>query len=247
MGLCEIEMLSTIKRFLKAVPGLRSAVLYLRHRAWLRRRPERLLRKIFEGAADLQIVQIGSNDGFTQDPVHDLLLKHPSWRALFVEPVPFLFAKLRANYGDESRFEFEEAAIAREAGTLPFYYVSSEAAEKISDLPVWHDQLGSFNPAHITNHLGEMIAPYIVKTDIRTETLPAVLQRHAVQQIDLLHIDTEGADWLILQQLDFSKFQPKVILVEKKHLDETSLGEMRAFLCDYKILDLDDDYLCKRK
>jgi FkbM family methyltransferase len=213
----------------------------------LRRNPVRFLRKIFDGVADVRVVQIGSNDGLTHDPIHDLILKNPSWKGLFVEPVPFLFAKLRENYGNDPRFEFEDLAIAKEAGTLPFYYVSSEAAVKIPDLPVWHDQLGSFSPSHIVNHLGEMIVPYITKVEIRTDTFAAVLARHAVQRIDLLHIDAEGADWLILQQLDLTKFRPKVILIEKKHLDEKSQSELRAFLRDYKIVDLDADYLCRLK
>src|SRR4051812_3099016 len=40
-------------------------------------------------------VQIGSNDGKRNDPIHDLAIGNESWNGLFVEPVPQLFEKLK--------------------------------------------------------------------------------------------------------------------------------------------------------
>ena len=78
--------------------------------------------------------------------------------------MPFLFERLRENYGSNSRFKFENVAIAEKSGKLPFYYVRAEAAVEIPEIPEWHDQLGSFKRAHIINHLGEAITPSLRRT-----------------------------------------------------------------------------------
>ena len=62
-----------------------------------------------------------------------------------------------------------------------------------------------------------------------------------------MHIDAEGSDWIILQQLDLAKYRPKAILVEHKHLDAEAKAKALAFLRDYTVSDLGDDFLCIRK
>ena len=65
-----------------------------------------------------QIVQIGSNDGKTGDPLYPLLNSHPEWKALFVEPVPYLFKRLKNSYPDTTRFTFENAAISNTSNAM---------------------------------------------------------------------------------------------------------------------------------
>lgn len=48
------------------------------------------LGEILDNREDLFVVQIGSNDGMTADPLYCILHEHPSWKALLVEPVPYL-------------------------------------------------------------------------------------------------------------------------------------------------------------
>jgi len=57
------------------------------------------------------IIQIGSNDGVSNDPVHELLLEREKWSAVFVEPVPYVFDRLKSNYPSSSRFVFENSLI----------------------------------------------------------------------------------------------------------------------------------------
>ena len=79
-----------------------------RYRAW-KYSPTRHIRRALGGRPHASIVQVGSNDGVTNDPSHDLLISHPSWTALLIEPVPFLFQRLKGNYPDSPRFRFENA------------------------------------------------------------------------------------------------------------------------------------------
>jgi hypothetical protein len=51
-------------------------------------------------------------------------------------------------------------------------------------------------------------------------TFRQLCEKHNVSRLDLLHIDAEGADAEILEQVDFRKYQPSVVLYEHNHLSE---------------------------
>jgi FkbM family methyltransferase len=238
-----------MKTFLKSLPLVGPAFKKLgelrwRYRCW-KVDPARNLGKILRGCDDLFVVQIGSNDGTTGDPICSLLRKNPSWKALLVEPVPFLFERLRDNYRYNGNVRFDNVAIAKNAGRSNFYYVAAVAKEHIPDLPVWFDQLGSFDRTHITRHFGSVLDPFIVSAAIDTLPLSSVLARNHVTKIDVLHIDAEGYDWIVLQQLEQAKFLPKVIMFEHKHLVDNDKRAAVEFLeNNYQITDLGSDYLC---
>lgn len=168
-------------------------------------------------------VQVGSNDGAQNDPIHRLILDNPGWRGIFIEPVPFLFEKLKANYRAEqelhARFVFENVAIAEKAGEAAFYCVSEDAKKALGErLPFWYDQLGSFDRQHIVKHLDGLLEPFIVELQLPCLPIGEVLTRQGIERVDLLHIDTEGYDYNVLKQFDFARYQPRVVLYEHKHL-----------------------------
>jgi FkbM family methyltransferase len=198
---------------------------------------------------DAFVVQIGSNDGLTGDPIHPLMKKNPAWRGLFVEPVPELFAKLKENYGPSPRFIFENAAI--NAGiSQPFYSVDPQAKIAHPKLPSWWNQLGSFDPEHILKapEIGPLLKPYIRSTQVQGITLQALLAKHRVQQIDILHIDAEGFDWKILSQLDLQNIRPAIILYEHKCLSDSDRESSIRFLEPfYEFTDFNGDFLSRLK
>ncbi|MCM8569211.1 FkbM family methyltransferase [Gramella jeungdoensis] len=192
------------------------------------------------------IVQIGSNDGVTGDPLHNIILQKSNWRILFVEPVPYLFKKLMSNYPKSDRFLFENVAI-NEGKKQRFYYVTKEANKNLS-LPVWYDQLGSFKKSHILKHLDGILEPYIKELEVEGAKLEILLKKHKVRNLDFLHIDTEGYDWKILSQLDLDIFRPRLILFEFKHLSKKDRQNAVSFLDkDFNIYVFEFDYLCIRK
>lgn len=195
----------------------------------------------------INVVQVGSNDGVTGDPLYKLITKHKKWTALFVEPVPLLVEKLKKNYNNDSRFIFENAAI-NDGSFQTFYSVSESVKDHINDLPSWYDQLGSFKKENITKHLNGILEPYIVESKIKGLTLGNLFEKHDVKTIDIMHIDTEGYDWQVLSQLDFNIYQPKVILFEHKHLSESEKEASIHYLKrnNYIIHVLGGDYLCLR-
>jgi FkbM family methyltransferase len=166
-------------------------------------------------------VQVGSNDGMQNDPIHDLVISHTKWKGLFIEPVPFLFERLKRNYNHSERFIFENIAISTKRGVRKFYYVSEEAKAELGEsLPYWYDQLGSFYRSHIPKHLNGKLDPYIVEEEIETITLQEIFDRNYIEEIDLIHIDTEKYDYKVLSQVDFLRYKPCAVLYEHFHLSD---------------------------
>jgi FkbM family methyltransferase len=218
-------------------------------RVW-HQNPSRRLRNRLRGQQALTVVQIGSNDGKTDDPIHQLLSENATWNALLVEPIPFLFQRLMRNYAGRENTQFANVAIGESEGEMTFYYLEEALKIQMPDLPPWFDQLGSFDSEHIVKHLGEEIRPFVKTLNIPATPLSQLLQKHSITQIDLLHIDTEGYDWSILKQLDLKTYRPKVILFEYKHLstsDRAAAVESLESLYQVQDLSIGGDYLCVRK
>ncbi|GAB3198825.1 FkbM family methyltransferase [Pontibacter aydingkolensis] len=210
--------------------------------------PTLWLKQYFNLKNNLSIIQIGSNDGKTGDPLFSLINEYKDCTAIFVEPIPYLYLKLKQNYNFGSRFVFENIAI-NDGTKQTFYSVSEYAKDAIPNLPSWYDQLGSFNKTNILNHLDGILEPYIKETIIEGSSLKQLLKKNQINRIDILHIDTEGYDWKILSQLDFEKYKPEIILYEHKHLSKkekkASINSLKKH--NYTIFKLGGDFLgCNR-
>ena len=189
-----------------------------------------ILKKL-ERKESIFFVQVGSNDGMQGDPLHNIIVTNSNWKGIFIEPVGFLFERLKKNYENSNRFIFENQAIAPSKGMLEFFYVSEKAKAELGDeLPYWYDQLGSFDKNHILKHLDGVLEPYILSEGIQTTPLSDILDKHKVTTIDLIHIDTEGYDYKVLSTIDFSRFKPSVILYEHMHLSDVESKSAESLL-----------------
>lgn len=234
----------TIKRM--PLFGMIAQTAYSRIKGTWRLNPSYWISRIFLRDIEGVAVQIGSNDGKTGDPLHDWLKKKKGWSAVFVEPVPFLFKRLQQTYSGESRFAFENTVI-NDGSDVSFFWASPDARAALSDLPAWWDQLGGLSREHIINHIPEL-EPFIESATLSGISLTNLFERHAIDNIDLLHIDTEGADYKILSQLNLIRFRPRVILYERKHLSEDEHKQSIHFLKnDYELFNLGADMLAINK
>lgn len=238
-----------IKGYLRNLPILYGAGkwIYRRFRQSDPTIQERILKAVGSKPA-VFFVQVGSNDGLQGDPIHDLIVTRENWSGIFIEPIDFLFQRLRRNYGAAERFIFENVAIGSEKGSKKFYYVSEKAKSELN-LPYWHDQLGSFDKDHITRMMGEEMRPYIVEEDVECLPLQDVLDRNRVNTIDLLHIDTEGFDYKVLSQLDLERYKPSVILFEHHLLPNDEFDKARKLLRGngYRLVQYGNDILAIRR
>jgi FkbM family methyltransferase len=237
-----------LKRFLRKTPVLGKLIILVSRTFFKKTNtsydvPSIWLNTLLQKEDKVQIVQIGSNDGVNGDPIYDLLKNNTNWRALFVEPIPYLFERLKKNYGIDDRFTFENVAI-NDGSSQIFYSVNEEAKTYLPNLPVWFDQLGSFNKNNILKHLDGILEPFIKETQLNGMSLNELFNKNHIREITLLHIDTEGYDWKILSQLNLKYIKPKIILVEHKHLNKLEKRSLIDYLkSDYLVFKLGGDLI----
>lgn len=176
-------------------------------------------------------IQVGSNDGQTGDPIFKFVKKY-SWQGILVEPVPYLFEKLKSTYKDYSGLSFENSAIDKEDGHRTFYRVKEN---NNPNNPIWYDQLGSFRKEIVEKHkeaIPEFDA-HLITEEVSCISFANLLKKYSVNKIDLLHIDTEGYDYEIIKLIPFETTPPQMIMYEHKHLGKHDQEECKKLLLGY--------------
>jgi FkbM family methyltransferase len=193
----------------------------------------RLIRVFAETHPDAFFIEIGSNDGVQHDYLRPFIVDRP-WSGVMVEPVPYVFERLRRNYGSLERVELENAAIADRDGTLPFYHLREAAPDEREELPGWYDGIGSFSREVVASHVAHIpdVESRVVRAEVPAMTFESLCRKHRVSKLDLLLIDTEGYDFEIVKSIDLSARHPRLLVYEHYHLDP---GERQ--LCAERVRD----------
>lgn len=200
----------------------------------MRRRPRpalpKLLRRFAEAFPDAFFVEIGANDGVQHDHLRPFVL-HGNWRGIMVEPVPYVFERLRRNYEGIDRVALENAAITADGDDdLPFFHLCDAPPDERATLPDWYDGVGSFSRAAILSHADAIpdVADRVVESRVAALTFDTLLERHGAPPVDLIVIDAEGYDAEIIRSIDFERHNPKLVLYEHYHLDAETRAGTRA-------------------
>lgn len=181
----------------------------------------RLIRAFAEVFPAAAFVEIGANDGEQHDHLRPMILER-RWRGVMVEPVPYVFERLRANYASVDRVAVENAAIADRDGHQPFYHLAPVADYEAEGLPQWYDGIGSFSRESVLDHqrLIPDIESRLVETEVPCLTFDTLCAKHGLGQVDLLLVDTEGYDYEVLRTIDFQRHRPALVIYEHYHLSE---------------------------
>lgn len=179
-----------------------------------------LLTRPSAARADFFFVQIGANDGLTDDPIRQYVTRY-HWRGLLVEPQPQVFQKLLENYRDEKQLAFENAAVAGEDGTARLFV--ADHAHGAANLTVFASLkkealvrgLGSPRAAGVRARVKEVEVPAL---SVRT-----LLARHRVTAVDLLQTDVQGYDREVVEQFLAAGVRPTVIHFEHCHTPRPAL------------------------
>jgi FkbM family methyltransferase len=187
-------------------------------------------------------IQIGANDGATNDPLWTFR-RYDNWSGVLVEPLDRTFHRLSRNYAPwKDRFMLVHAAIAEERGPRLFYhFLESEDVRENTD------QLASFDRDHLERHAHrfEPGQVTIVSSEVPCLAWGDLLDMPGVDTPDLLHIDAEGFDAAILDQVDLESDPPAVLLYEHINLADDVRAALRARLEDagYETLETGADTL----
>lgn len=189
-----------------------------------------LLRQIGRQKPEAFFVQVGANDGAMMDPLRKQVLSS-RWRGLVIEPVPQLFAQLERNYAAAAgRVRAVNLAIATQDGELPFYHLADRPG--LPSLPDWVAGLGSFRRDVVLKHADRIpqLERYLSEIQVPAVTWRTLCQRHGVERIDVLVTDTEGYDFEIIRQVDFTRHRPLLLIYEHHHFDDDTRKACHALL-----------------
>lgn len=190
-------------------------------------------------------VQVGAMDGVSFDPIHPFIAGY-KWDGLLVEPMPEQFTALKQNYADHPQLKFASEAVGDHDGSITLRYLDPAY---VADGRLPREVLGMSTTVANPNHfLHEAIRadlrPLLQEAQRTMEvpclTLPSMLAKYGVTRIDLFMCDVEGADWMVLKQLDLQQFKPQVIMFE---YDVMTQGELNACLKHFQ----DAGYTAKKE
>lgn len=178
-------------------------------------------------AGDFTALVVGAYDGVANDPASEFIRAHGS-RAVFVEPQPAPFERLRGSMAGYPRVDLVNAAIDQKRGSREFFTVPVG----IADLPSWTEQLGSFDRAHLLKHEDRApgLAQHIVTLTVPTLPFTDVLDRFALTALDLLQIDAEGMDAQLLGWFPFERLKPALLYYETVHMTNADHAEVTRHL-----------------
>jgi FkbM family methyltransferase len=173
---------------------------------------EHFLDRLAERGGSTCFLQIGAHDGKTDDSLYPYVLRY-GWRGVLVEPVAELFERLKQNYRSITGIQFENAAISDHDGIETFYRLDARA-------PDWCNQLGSLRRDVVLAN--KYVVPdfdrFFIEDRVRSMSFKTLIERHRLAHLDLILIDTEGYDFEILRQIDFTKIRPQLVIYEQQHL-----------------------------
>ena len=182
------------------------------------------------------LVVIGAHSGVW---LKSLLDEYQNQNILLVEPVPYNIALLKENTAKYKNINIETSAVSENNEIKKFYYVKPDAVKRLGKH--WASGIGSFNKQHILNHKYKRFKVSdsdIEQIDIQYLSFSNLMEKYSVSSIDLLQIDVEGAEFDILNSINFEKIEIKKIIFEFKHFDGTFKEGPKLKLIKDKLINL---------
>ena len=184
-----------------------------------------------------------------------LLEEHQNQNILLVEPVTYNIALLRENSAKYNNITIETSAVSEKNEIKKFYYIKPDAVKKLGKH--WASGIGSFDKQHILNHKNKRFLVSdldIEEINIQYLTFSDLTDKYSISSIGLLQIDVEGAEFEILNSIDFEKIEIKKIIFEFKHFDGTfkegpklKLIKEKLIKFDYQLKEIDKENILAEK
>ncbi len=183
---------------------------------------------------DFGLVVIGAHFGVW---LTEKILEYKNKNILLVEPVPYNYKILQKKFSEDKDIFICTNAILSENSKKFFYFVKETSIPKLGKH--WASGIGSFNKQHILNHKSkrfEIKDDDIDSIEIDFITFDDLIKKYEIKTIDNLQIDVEGAEYEILNSIDFNKIKINSIQFESKHFDGTFTEGSRLNLIREKLI-----------
>lgn len=160
-------------------------------------------------------LQIGAHDGVRNDPLHPMISRW-NWQGTRVEPNPVYFRELMSNTPQTIRLI--QAAVGFEAGRVPLFSIDPTQP----GLPDWAGGLATLDRHRIETARRELGLPAaaVRQEEVQVLTWNQLLEQLESPEIEILVTDLEGLDVPLLQQWDWQRHLPRVVLFEHGCADD---------------------------
>ena len=198
------------------------------------------------------LVVIGAHIG-----VHILsdIEEYKNDKILLIEPVPHNLKALKKNITNYQKINIEPIKIGQTNKIRTFYFVKYDSIHKLGKH--WASGIGSFDKKHILNHKTkrfEVKDDDIESVEIKSLTFNDLMNKYLISEIEKLQIDVEGAEYEILNSIDYKKININQILFESKHFDGTfkegeklKLIKKKLVLNNFKLTQIDKENILAKK
>ena len=201
---------------------------------------------------DFGLVVIGAHFGVW---LNDIITRYKNTNILLVEPVPYNYRILLNKFKDNKNISICTKAVFSKNQKKNFYYVKEASIPKLRKH--WASGIGSFDKQHIINHKSKRFKiedDDIENIEIDFITFDNLIKIYEIQKIDNLQIDVEGAEYEILNSINFGNIEINSIQFESKHFDGTfTVGSKLKLIKEklikngYKLIKLDEENILAKK
>ncbi len=182
---------------------------------------------------DIFIVNIGAMDGVMFDELIGYTNMY-GFKGLYVEPIPYLFDKLKENLKANPNNIFENSAISDYDGEIEMLTIDRNAIDSGLVHNCFYGMSAVYPPKNGLGSEGDKatVEKYGNKIKVKCITFPTLMRKHNITHFDIIKIDAEGHDFHIFKQIDLQKYSPEVIRLEWINLDDASKNEIKQKLSD---------------
>ncbi len=194
---------------------------------------------------------VGASDGVASDPIFPLAERLGA-RGVAAEPVPYVYARLAANYAHMPEVRCEQVAVSDRSGTERMWFVDPDVGglayvtqaigsldrdhlvETIEAANLRAADIGPTAPIH-PGHRGAAPLPagegwpddvldHVRSVEVEVVTFDGLLARAGLDHVDMVNIDIEGRDFDVFRSIDWERWRPRVLVLETYHMSEAERG-----------------------
>lgn len=188
---------------------------------------------------EFTVIQVGANDGFTNDPIHKYI-KRDNWKGVLLEPQPYVFNKyLNKLHRKSKTIHPFNAALGTQNGETTLYKIGFSNSRWATGIASFSkEQLEScFESGHVHRcadkegvYVPDNPEKRIIGEKVEVITASTLMKKFDISNIDLLQIDAEGFDFEVIKLFNIAETKPKVICFEGSHFSDEEAKECYSFL-----------------
>jgi FkbM family methyltransferase len=198
-----------------------------------------------ENADTFNIVQIGANDGKTNDPIYHWVMDSLNLTSiLLIEPQEDALRLLKSNYSSHPKCKIFKGAVGNNE-LISLFRIKEEFHSNYRGIIA--NGITSSNRDYVLKKIKKNLLIsenqnpelFIEEIKIRSSPLKSIIDKLAfLMPIHLLQIDTEGYDDICIYNSNLDEFKPKIINYEFVHLSTERIKKLHFYLQSkgYKII-----------